>query len=226
MDDLIHFLKEWGSFSPLIPFWVGVFRFRKMTKVHRALWTLIGAAVIIEILAVSWARYAIDKNNLPLYHLYIVVEFVLITRVFSLGFDGLLEKKKWMRLVGGFTGLAILNSLFLQPLDTMPNNTRTLESLLLLGFSLRYFFLVMKELKVFYLEKTFMFWVSSAILIFFSGNLLLFITSTYLLDPLVVPDSTYYEVWAIHGILNLLLYIIYTIALCLPLQPRKSPKYF
>lgn len=226
MDDLILFLREWGSFWPLIPFWVGVFRFRKMTNVHRALWVLVIAAVITEIVAVSWGRYGIYKNNLPLYHLYIFVEFALLARVFSFGFEGLLGEKKLVWVVCGFLGLVILNSLFFQPLDTMPTNTRTLESLLLLGFSLRYFFLVLKELKVFYLEKTFMFWVSSAILIFFSGNLLLFITSTYLLDPLVVPESTYNEVWAIHGFLNLLLYLLYSIALCLPLQPRKSPKYF
>ncbi len=220
MDSVIIFLNTISPFSPIIPFGVGLIFRRKLIQPQHTLWAMVIVGGLTEIGARMMSHYY--GNNLPLYHLYIIAEFSLLSLVFSQGYEGLLPAKHHRVLIVVFAALATLDIFFFQPLGSYPSHTRTLEGILLLGLALRYFYLVLKELKIPHIERSFMFWFATAILLYFSANLLLFIYSNYIVGE---DSRTFLEVWAIHAFLNILLYLLYTVALCVALQPLKSPRF-
>ncbi|MEO0473084.1 MAG: hypothetical protein AAF206_25945, partial [Bacteroidota bacterium] len=72
------------------------------------------------------------------------------------------------------------------------------------------------------LAETFMFWFGTAILLYFSGNLLLFLYSSLVAS---LDVETNYQIWGIHAVLNILLYSMYTIALWSKPEQRISAKF-
>ena len=91
-----------------------------------------------------------------------------------------------------------------------PDLFRTVESLVLIGFSVLFFFNALRYLEVKRIERTFPFWISGAVLLYFTGNLLLNIFGSYIAET---SDKVYYTVWTIHTIFNMILYILYGVAL-------------
>lgn len=208
MEEISKSLIYIARYAPIIPLLVFVLRFLKLSLPQK--W-LIGAILFSGLIEIS-ANFASSYygTNLPLYHLFILGELVLLSIVFHKGYPNLISIKATLYLVIGFFSLACLNILFFQGLNIYATYSRTLESLILLSLALRYFYLVLKELRVQHIEKTFSFWFSTGILIYFSSNLLLFIYSNFILSE---EPETFYYTWAMHGILNILLYSFYAIAL-------------
>lgn len=215
MDDFIIALNKYAPLAPTLPFLIGVIGRSRIQGPKKILLLMVVFSGMIEIGAALLSTYA--GNNLPLHHLYVTGEFCLLSLIFSRGFDGLLSNRHHLRLVVFFILLAILNIIFFQPLNTYASNIRTVESVVLIFLAARYFYLVLKALSIPNLEKSFMFWFASAILLHFSTNFLLYIYSNFIMEE---NPRTFFEVWAIHSFLNIILYTLYSIALLCPLQPR------
>lgn len=164
--------------------------------------------VIAEIL--WWS----STNNLPLLHLYIIVEFALLGWMYHLYLYKLLGRYLIPLIIVAFCTFSIINSLFIQSIFTFNTYARAIENLLLILLSLAYFYKMLKELKVKYLEKDPMFWINSGILVYFSGNLFIFIFSNYILPH----KSLNMLFWSIHATLNLFIYTFYAIGLWLSRQ--------
>ncbi len=208
LETLIKFLNEYARFAPIFPILVGAIRFRRLISPQKWLVVLVIFCLLIEFLAMYMARQT--QNNLPLYHLFICVEFSLLTIILYQSYKGLIPKKYLSPLLYTFWGLAILNVVFFQKLHEFASHTRTLESVFILIVVIRYFFLVLKELKIKDLDKSFSFWVSTSLLLYFSVGLPQFIYSNYIISQ---EDAAFFEVFAIRGVLNILLYLFYGVAL-------------
>jgi hypothetical protein len=199
---------ELAKFAPLIALLVAGLRYKQLPPTHRWLAGLVVFAGLIEIASHYAGIYL--GTNLPLSHLFVWVEFSLLLTIFHLAYEGLLSRKAWLSLLGAFSVAVVINLLFFQGLREYASHTRALESVTILFLAIRYFFLVLKELKVKNLEKTFAFWFSTALLLYFSGNLLLFIYGNYIINK---DDEIFYSLWTLHSVLNFLLYSLYAIAL-------------
>lgn len=208
LETLINFLNEYARFAPFFPILVGLIRLRRLILPQKWLLGLVVFCLLIEFLAMYMARQT--QNNLPLYHLFICVEFSFLTIILFHSYKGLIPKKYLGPLLFTFWGLAILNAIFLQKLHEFASHSRTLESVIILIVVVRYFFLVLKELKVKELDKSFSFWVSASLLLYFSVGLPQFIYSNYIISQ---EDAAFFEVFAIRGVLNILLYLFYGVAL-------------
>lgn len=215
MELLFDWLIGIAPIPPSIASMVALFRWKKLSIAGKWLGIACFWALLTELLAIwvgnTWG------NNLPLLHLYVPVELTMLTFVFYHAYPRLLPLR-WLQVgLAGFWVLSVFNLAFFQPWNTYATITRTAESLLVLLMALRYFFLVLQDLAEIDLPKTFIFWFSTACLLFFSGNLLLFIYSNYVIAGSSVEFS---EIWAIHAVLNILLYFVYVIALlCRPERP-------
>ena len=110
-----------------------------------------------------------------------------------------------------FTTLSFLNSIYLQPSNTFPSHARYSESILLILLSLTYFYKVFTELKVEKLWEEGMFWLSTGLLIYYSGTLILFLSSNYLLK--FTPLSFTFLFYLVQSICHLALYLLFTLAI-------------
>lgn len=217
----MEFILIYSQYIILLPFILGIIRKQFKWEERKYLLFAIFLGVIAEVSLVV----AIDlwRNNMPIVHFYTVFEFLLLSTVFYLGNPKVFSKKLYLITISIFTFLAIINTFFFQSIWVWNSNIRTLEGIILIFLSLRYFFILLKQLIVAKPEKTFMFWFSIAILVYFSGNLLLFIYSNQITTLGIESkesEALADQIIVINYILNILLYILYTVAfLCKEQKP-------
>ncbi len=181
-------------------------------------------AVVLGVFGEIGMRLAreIWHNNMPIVHLYTIIEFYILLSVFYYNKRKLLSNKSYWGLIVGFLIFALWNILFYQGIWKDNFLVRSLEGMILITFSVYYFYDLLKGLNILYPERTFMFWFSTGILIYFGGNLMLHLYSSHLTE--IAMESAeklkiWHQIWVINYILNIFLYISYSIAfLC------KEPK--
>jgi hypothetical protein len=210
LEEILINVTLWAQLAPLAPIIVGGIRYKKLSFAQQ-FFTVFLLFVGLNQLAATIISDVLLKSNLPLYHLYILIEGVCIFLLYSKRFkDSQWVNKNWIWAIGGYALLVLVNGIFIQGIFVIPNWSRSLESILIIGVSIYYFYFIFKEGKIKYLDRSFWFWVSSGLLIYFSSNLMLFVFTNMLTNR---NDQLFLGVWSIHAVLNFVLYGFYTIAL-------------
>lgn len=193
----------------LLPGGIALFRWSQLSYAQKMTGVLLFFIGINQVLA-SVISFSFKITNLPLYHLYILIETIALFVIFNLRFR---QPYSSRFVLGGIAVIFLFNlcSVFLwEGIFQMPQYSRTFESIVIIGLTSSYFIYVMKEVKVKQLEKSFWFWMSCGLLIYFSTNLFLFVFSNYIVQQ---SKEIFSSVWLIHSILNIILYVFYSIAL-------------
>ncbi|WP_109436403.1 hypothetical protein [Aquimarina sp. AU119] len=199
-------------FAPLI---VSIFKFISFNFLQKRLLLLILVTVLVEVISrILWYK---QVNNLPVYHFYTVIEFLLIINVYRFELSKVFSKLFFIIISIGFVIFAIINTLFFQNLTTFNSNVTTLLGLIVIFFALSYFYALLKEVKYRTLESNPMFWINSGFLIYFSSNLILFYMNNTLFKGVTEASLI---LWGLHAIVNIVLTIFYTIALWV--NPKKQ----
>lgn len=209
-ESFIKMLSQASVFSSLIPVLVGmlfyVFLYDREEKVM--LFFLVSVGAIVEFFSIFILFMEVYNSNLALLHGYTILEFYLLVSLFSCKTIAIISKKWRNLLTGGFV-LCALGNIYINGINQFNTDIRAIESIVLIALSLLFFYNVLKNLKVESLEREPMFWISAAILIYFSGNLITFILSNYALSS---TDMSY-TLWAIHAFLNILKNLLFAVAL-------------
>ncbi len=206
-----------ASLVLLVPLLVSVLKLKLLNRTQKKLLVLILITVLVEI--ISWVLWYKNINNLPLYHFYTPIQFLLIINIYKNKLSGLFSKYFFLVLGIAFILFSILNIVFFQDLNTFNSNTTTLLGILVIFFCLSYFYTLLKEVKYSALETNPMFWINSGFLIYFSSNLILFFINNTMFKG---ATEASFLVWGLHAIVNIVLTIFYTIALWV--HPKKVKK--
>ncbi len=154
---------------------------------------------IIELGALILAHLV--GNNLPLLHLHTLGEFLLLSSFYAglLNAPSLLSQHfKWITL--GIATLIICNTLFLQSIYGFNTYAKTSIQFILITYAILYFFDLSERDALEVTEKKYLRLINSAILIYYSGSLFIFMFSNYFLqNNLNLPSG----LWAFNTILNL-----------------------
>lgn len=201
-----------SSASILIPTLLAILTLNNQKQPLKYLTLLLVFTTVIEGLARILIIY--KYPNLPLLHVYIPIQFALLAWMYQLYLYKIYPRYLIPIVILVFGFYSIINSLFIQSIFTFNTYARAIENILLIILALSYFYKMLKELKVKYLERHSMFWINSGILIYFSGNLFIFIFSNYIL----LNKSLSQFFWIIHAFLNIFINIFYTIGLWLSRQ--------
>lgn len=153
----------------------------------------------IQLIAKGFANYGL--NNLPLLHLYSLLEFIII----SIFYKKVLIKEngfqKWINYIIGVGSLLIVaNSIFLQPLTTFNSNAKALSQVIIMGYAISYYFSILHERTQ---TTPILNLLNAAILIYYAGSFFVFMFSDVLLKNL--DEDTQLLFW----IFNALLYLVF-----------------
>ncbi|MFN0216172.1 MAG: hypothetical protein ACKVT2_18085 [Saprospiraceae bacterium] len=149
-------------------------------------------------------------NNLWVLHLYTPLEFACIIWFYSIVLAGYI-KKTWFLLLGlVFLVLSGFNSMFIQAIDSFNTYARSLEGFLTILLCLTWCYQTLVEMKIRQLEKDPVFWVNTGFLLYFSGTVLLFAFSNYIVD---LNRALNLYIWAFHALFSILLYLFITVGL-------------
>lgn len=203
-------------FAPMLPLITGGVRLRRLSPAQKATFFLIFSFILISALNYLLGKLRVP-NLLVMYHVYSLIEFFGYLIIYSLPPQKVISRRMALVLGGVLLGAFGVNFLLGGKLSEMPSLLRTTESILLTGIAGFYLVSVFREMKVFRLEKEFLFWLSIAILIMFLGNLLLEMTGNQFLKRYDV----YYDVWTIKNLRELIAYPLIAIGL-LCKDPQKT----
>ncbi len=213
--ELFNHLRLISSFIVIIPLLLSVYKFKSLCTIQLRLFYLLIVILIVEFISnILWYK---QMNNLPVYHFYTVIEFLLIINIFKHELSKIFSKQFFVILSVGFMLFAIANALFFQGLTTFNSNVTTVMGFMMIFFSLSYFYSLLKEVKYRALESNPMFWINSGFLIYFSSNLILFYMNNILFKGVTEASLT---LWGLHAIVNIVLTIFYTIAIWV--NPKKQ----
>lgn len=206
--ELFDNLSLISSFLVIIPLFLFVFKYKLLGKIQIKLGYLLIVVLLVEVISnILWYK---KVNNLPIYHFYSIVEFLLILNIYKTILSGLFSKTLFILLGVGFIIFAVTNVFLFQDLYTFNSNVTTLLGAIVIFLALSYFYALLKEVKYTALETNPMFWINSGFLIYFSSNLILFFINNNLFKG--VTEASH-MVWGLHAIVNIVLTIFYTIAL-------------
>ncbi len=195
-------------FVIFLPFGLAMFWRKKLTGPMFVIFCYLILGIAAQLISFITKEYQI--KNLPLLHLYTVIEFSWITWFYHQAMPVYLPERRTKVIIVIFSVAAALNTLFLQPVTQFNTYIRTSESILVIIFSLLFFYKIISEMKIQRLEKEPLFWINVGFLIYFSGSTLLFIFSNYILP---FKNTLNLYVWSLHAIFSILLYLIQSIGI-------------
>ena len=196
-----------SQYSSLLPLLLGIVFFKQISSTLRQLSVLFFCTVVLEILAVWFIKNTTDENNLFLFHLHTLIETSILVLVYVKIFNTSFKKNLAKTLYILFLIFSILSIIYWEPLDVFPSYQRYTEGIIIILFCLLYFNQIFQELTIQRLERFAYFWLNSALLIYFSGTLFLFI-SYETIRTNTTENVQYYII--VHSSLNILLNLAYS----------------
>lgn len=180
--------------------------FNKVDKAFRWLSFL----VIITLLSELTAKYisiGLHKPNSIVYHIFTSVEYGMYAVIYKMFFN---NSKRWNTfLIVSFIVLAIseiFNTVYLQPLLVSNTNIMIAESVLLVALSLGLFIRIRETPVYNNILKEGVFWFNSAVLVYYSFNILVWGFHNIKIYQLKNPPNIIYN---INLLFSGLLYLVY-----------------
>ncbi len=209
---LFWLLGHISTFIPLVPILLSLILFKRFIPTQRRLVYVVIMAFLADITAyIFWQTW---QNNNPVYHVYAVVEFYLILRIFKFELRSFFSNTKFMIVFATFLVYAIINALAWQNIFTFNSNVTTASAFLMLVLVFIYFFSLLQKEKLEPLGRIPIFWISAGLMLYFSTNLVLFFIS----KNEVFALENGFTIWSVHAIVNIILFCFYTYALWI--QPK------
>ncbi|WP_167619906.1 hypothetical protein [Maribellus sediminis] len=121
------------------------------------------------------------ENSHWLSHFYFPLEFLLLALVYLQELRPL-NKKKWINVIVAIIMLfSIVNPIFIQEF-TKYSEVRGFTSIVLVMFSILYYYQVMADAKITKLANEPMIWINTAVLLYFASGLFYNMLFTYILE--------------------------------------------
>jgi hypothetical protein len=207
-----------GIYIPLLPALIATLKYRSLNKEQCWFAVLLWFIAINAILAQVWTL-TIYSNNLPFFHVYILVEFIVLLIIFRAILETSLHHFVFIILLVGLPIAWGINLFFGEGWWGYPAKIHALEAILLSYLAVTWFAKLFRERKVKKLGQSFNFWFCTGIFMFYSSNILLFLFSSYIATQ---SSAVFDAIWGIHALLAILLYLIYAIAILWIRRTQKS----
>lgn len=170
ITNIYPWLKNASLYSALIPFIVGLWLIKSQKDIK---FKLLFLFVIISILTEAAALITVllgTKNNLWLAHLYTLFGFSVLASIFYYSFDKLLLKRAIIMGVVGLCGFIYYDAFIVDGLMKMNSSSRLAANAMLIMMAIAYFYKIVNNTKVIYLDRDPMFLLSCTILIYYAGT--------------------------------------------------------
>jgi hypothetical protein len=193
--------------SVIIPIVFAIVKYRHINKPLTTIFVYLLFAGLVNACAAVMAFRHI--NNLPLLHVYTVCEFLFL----GIFFYQLAGKPTIKKLILGgillFPVYGLINFTFIQDLHVFNSYTRPVEAILLIVFSLIYFYTQSSDTQPVSWHTQAVTWIVTGILIYFSSSLVQFSFSN-IVSSLASRDTKLF-IWAIHATLVLIMYLLFSV---------------
>ena len=186
---------------------LALFYYRRFEKKLKIFSWFIFCSVIIQ--AIALVYWFLQKNNMPLLHVYVPLGFILLAWFYQVVLQSLINKIIIVVVAVFFLCFSIINSIFFEHPFVFNSNALTAESILLIIFSIFTFIVLLNQQlpSVTPTKNQSLGWINSGILIYFSSTLLLFYFSNYVMRHYSVAASA--NTWMYHAFASIVMYFCF-----------------
>ncbi len=193
--------------SIIIPLVPAVVKYRTLPKGMKAISLYLILAAATNIIGNLVARYRI--NNMPVMHVYTLLEFVLLMLFYREMFDEKGGRMYVNALIPMFVLLCLVNVLFFQDIHTYNTYTKSVEAVVVITLAIAYFKKTLDRSDHQPGGPDSLIYVNSGLLLYFAGSFILFI-----IPNMIIPDLALGRIiWRIHATFLLIMYQLFAIAL-------------
>ncbi|MNJ86452.1 hypothetical protein D3C87_39480 [compost metagenome] len=208
--ELKELLFNYGPWIIIAPFLLSVVRYNRLSKALKIITWYLMLSVITQ--AGSLFLWTKSINNLPLLHVFTVLEFFLLFAYYSFQSKPLLTRFWFYLILVLFLSFALLDAFVLENLHSFNIYTRSLEAFIFIGCSVHWFIRSLTiDSKVILPEQNALKYMNAGFFIYFSGSLILFAFSNYINHlgrPLLM------NIWTLHTLLLIVLYLFIFTGFC------------
>ena len=190
----------------LLPVFFGFFRLKHLIKNYLFVLILVVVSLIVEIISYTIIKY-FNSSNIVLYNIYMIIETLLISAFYFSYVDKKSLKITILIITSMFITASIIE-LIIQKKNTMSEISLTFEALFAISMAVITFHQILQKQLYLNILKAPILWINSGFLLFFAGNLFVFLFSKFLHE---FAQKAFYEIWGFHSILNIILYILISI---------------
>ncbi|GAB5417596.1 MAG: hypothetical protein Crog4KO_25810 [Crocinitomicaceae bacterium] len=206
-------IDAFSTISILIPTIVGIFLFSKVPSSIKLVIYYVWVTTVLDAIVFYLGLNSI--NNLYLFHVHTYIEFSFILVLFG----NLIQSKRKVHVLNLAGGLFLTISIFLlafhQDFSQFNSVQRHIEGFFVTLIIL--FFLAQQSMGVKRLTNTPINVLSWALLLYFGGNLFVFALG----DVILTTGGG--EMWVIHGILNIILNVVFAYVILASRNTYKHP---
>ena len=143
MNHVVDFINKFSFLPTLLVAAYAAFVYKKLPhRIQVFTWFILLSGVIEAISRVLWFN---GKNNMPLLHIYVAVGFLCLSYFYRYLLKDFVNPKIIWILQIAFTAFTLFNSLFVQNVYTFNSYALTVESVILVIFSLTTNMLMMND---------------------------------------------------------------------------------
>lgn len=185
-------------------------RQKKMNPILSQLWALTIVGILMDVLTMSF------RSPINLFgNSYRLLEFLFLLRIYFFAFG---ERYTRSFIVVGivYSAFFFVDLIFFQA-GQLTSFSITLTAATFIVFSIFHFFKLMRDLPSTHIHQLPMFWIDTAVLVYFAGAFFIFLLRNYLIEVMNDDQIVY---WSLHNILNIIKNILFAVGLW---QATKSP---
>lgn len=212
-ERLSYFISDLSMYSVALPAVIGLALYYRLQQIQKVILLLVLLSVSTEVVA-HWVKLQNGNQNL-VYYLFTALEYMLLTYIFAQGIQPFFKNVFFKRAAIFFLLFVIADMIWISGINQFNSYSTAVEGLIVIFFSLSFFYKTLEELKIEYLEREPVFWISTGVLLYFSSSLFIFLFTNYVQSS----NRALFIIWGIHGIFSILLNISYSIALWVKPNP-------
>lgn len=204
-------LDNFSTYSGVLPVIAWLYNYKNLDKVLKIAGVFFLIAFLIDLILEVMTMMKGVVNNMPLIHLFIVINILFFTAIYYNAFFKPSVKKAIIALAGLALLVVVFNIIFVEGIWEYPSLSITVLSVLLICFSLAYFYQLLNRQEFIHIEKQGLFWINSGVLFYFAINIFLFMLFKHF------SKDEKQEYYMIHSTSNTIANILYTVGLlCKP----------
>ncbi len=203
--DAFFLYAPWGVF---VPWLLALVKLKDYTPALKTIFWYLTLAICTNLL--SFILWKMKTNNLPVLHVYTVLEYLVLLRFYYLILKGFMPDKLFLLLAVVFPLFSIADSIFIENIRSFNTYSRSVEALILIFLSVSWFVKTVSETETGVSTNRPLNYIAGGLLIYFAGSVVFF-SFMDLIEELTI--SFLMNVWSLHTLVLFIMYIFITLGL-------------
>jgi hypothetical protein len=208
LEQIRDIFFEYAPWAVFIPWLLALIKLQGYTPALKTIFYYLTVAVCTNLL--SFIFWKLRKNNLPILHVYTVLEYLILLRFYCLILKGFIPNQVFYVLAFIFPVFSIADSLFIENIRSFNTYSRSVEALIFIFLSVCWFVKTVSDSETNENTNRPLNYIAGGLLIYFAGSVVLFSFRDLISQ---FTRSFLMNVWSLHTLLLFLMYILITTGL-------------